>query len=377
MSKRHSKIGPSSMHRWGNCPGSVKLSENMPKTTSVHAEEGTKAHDLAEKILKGEKLDLAKYDEEMVEAVTVYVDFIRKESENADFLLIEEGFALTELHPDLFGTSDAIIYHRSRKLLQTVDYKHGKGLAVEAESNEQLMTYALGALMKTKVPCAEVEMVICQPRAFHPDGPIRSWTIPVTTLLDFAADLVDAAKRTEDPNAILVSGDWCRFCSAAPICPLLHSTALESAKRDFSPVLPYDPAELARALSVIPAVKAWAKSVEEFAQAEAERGIVLPGFKLVPKRASRRWKHEEGDIETALLLEYGLSYLDVTKTSLKTPAQIEALLTDKEMKKKLEELVIKESSGNTLAPLSDKRKASKSSIETDFTVVTDETATKE
>jgi hypothetical protein len=386
MSKAHSVIGASSMHRWATCPGSVRLSADMPNTSSKYAEEGTLAHEYAAETLefyffgkctpKREEVT-----EEMKEAVFVYIDafsasaMIDEKSHHKVF--IEERFDLSELYPNLYGTSDGIIYKKDSKVLEVWDYKHGQGIAVEVEGNEQLMYYALGALMKTKVPCAEVEMVICQPRAFHPDGPIRKWKVPVTTILDFAADLVDAAKKTEDPNAILVSGEWCRFCPAAPICPLLHATALESAKRDFSPVLPYDPAELARALSVIPAVEAWAKSVKEFAQAEAERGVVLPGYKLVPKRASRHWKHEEGDIETALLLEYGLSYLDVTKTSLKTPAQIEALLTDKEMKKKLEELVIKESSGNTLAPLSDKRKASKSSIETDFTVVTDETATKE
>ncbi len=366
MLKAHSRIGASSYSRWGTCPASVRLSKDMPNTSSAYAAEGTKAHELAEKILLSKFVDYSEIEDEMLQAVMVYVDYVREESREADYLGIEERFELTELHPDLFGTADAVIY--KDKTLIVADLKFGQGLAVEVENNKQLQFYALGALMKTKFPCSHVEMVIVQPRCFHSDGPIRKWKIPVIDLLDFSADLVDAALRTEDPNAVVVSGDHCRFCPAAPVCPTLQETALTTAQEEFAPAYTYDPEKLSDVLNKIPAIEAWAKSVKEFAYREAQAGRILPGFKLVPRRANRKWSDEKR-AEEFLLLELGLDYLEAhTEPKLRSPAQIEALLS-KEDKKRLEEIVTKESSGETLAPITDKRKPSKPSVETDFTKI--------
>ena len=43
----HSELGASGAHRWLRCPASVKYSRGI-EVTSVYAEEGTLAHDLAE-----------------------------------------------------------------------------------------------------------------------------------------------------------------------------------------------------------------------------------------------------------------------------------------------------------------------------------------
>jgi hypothetical protein len=369
----HSKIGASSMSRWSKCPASVRLSENMPNTSSVYALEGTKAHELAEKILRGEKVDLSQYDEETVEAVMVYVDAFKKAAIDCTFYKVEQRFDLSAIYPGLYGTGDGLIYHEKTKVLQIWDYKHGQGIAVEVVNNQQLQYYALGALLASKVPCSEVKMVIAQPRAYHPDGPIRSWTIPVTDLLDFSADLIEAAQRTEDPNAPIVSGDHCRFCPAAPVCPELNEKAIETAKNEFSPTY-YDPIKLADTLDKLPAIEAWIKAVREFAFREAETGKEIPNYKLVPKRATRKWKGSEEEIEKVLLMEFGLHYMEVKhEPELKSPAQIEKLIP-KEMKARLEEIVSKESSGSTLVPSSDKRQSVKPSITTDFSVIT---ATKE
>lgn len=365
----HSRIGASSMNRWANCPASVRLSKDMPNSSSSFAEEGTRAHDVAANILLGQKHDCD--DDEMLEAVMVYVDFANELKKGCSFYAVEERCDLSALHPGLFGTSDLIVYHDKTKTLHVGDYKHGKGIAVEAEENEQLLYYALGALMKTQLPCLWVEMIIVQPRCFHPDGPVRKWKISVTELLDFSADLVDAAKRTEDPKAAVVPGDHCRFCPAAPVCPELHQVAITSAQEEFAPAFSYDPEKLKDILGKIPAIEAWAKSVKEFAYREAQAGRVPPGYKLVPKRANRKWINEK-EAEKFLLLELGLDYLQAIKEpTLKSVAQIEAMLKNKDDKKILETIVIKESSGDTLAPVADKRQESRPSVETDFTKIND------
>jgi hypothetical protein len=72
----HSPLGASSMERWQNCPGSIRLSRGIPNTESVYAQEGTKAHELAERILTTGEIP-PDTDPEMLEAVLVYVNYIR------------------------------------------------------------------------------------------------------------------------------------------------------------------------------------------------------------------------------------------------------------------------------------------------------------
>lgn len=376
----HSKIGASSMERWEACPGSIRQAHGMPNHESPYAIEGTTAHDIAAKMILGIDLtkelitvtdpdDPAYVDDEMLEAVQVYVEAFNTAKKGATFFEVEKQFDLSSIHPGLFGTSDGIIYHESKLELEVWDYKHGAGLPVEVEWNKQLMYYGLGALLQTKVKCKTVKLVICQPRCPHTNGPVRSWTISTPELIDFSADLVDAAKATEDPNAPLKAGEHCRFCKAAPLCPQLNEMRMEVAKNEFSPQIAYDPEKLAKVLEAVPAVEAWVKGVKAFAFAEAEHGRIPPGFKLVPKRATRKWR-DETLAKNFIALELGLDEKAILKPAkLNSPAQIEALLSSKEDKKLLELHTIKESSGNTLAPSTDKREAIKPAVEAEFKII--------
>lgn len=368
--KLHSNIGASSMSRWSVCPASVRLSEGMPNTSSKDAEEGTYAHEIAEKILNNELIDCE--DPEIIDNVMVYVDYVRSLMKGCSAYGVEEKFDLTAIYDGLFGTCDAWVFDAVNSVLHVIDYKHGRGIAVEVEGNKQLRYYALGAIMKLKLPVKKVTMTIVQPRCWHPDGAIRSWTISAMDLLDFSADLVEAAEETKNPNAAIKTGDHCRFCPAAPKCDALHGLAIAVAKEEFSPSTVIAPEKLAEILTKLPAIEAYIKAIEKFAYHEAQRGVEIPGYKLVPKKTHRKWIEDE-KLETKLLLECGLSYDDVWTKKIKTPAQIESLL-DKEGKKILEQFTVKPDGGTTLVAATDKRKKTKSSIETDFTVIT---ATKE
>jgi len=354
----HSHLGASSYHRWRACPGSIReIKKAPPQVSSVYADEGTRAHEMAADWLTGKGPNAKNSTEyEMMEAVDVYVTYIKElcQAGKENQLLVEHRFDLSKLYPMLYGTADAVIWKPGIKELEVVDYKHGQGVPVDVVENEQLQYYALGALLSLpNLRVSEVKITIVQPRCFHVDGPIRSWSIPALELLDFAADLVDAAKATEKPDASLKSGDHCRFCPASAQCPELSKKALETAKEVFTPALSYDPQKLSDTLHALPQIESWIKSVREFAYNEANKGKCPPGWKLVAKRAMRRWM---GEVTPELLNKnFGISVHQlVTEPELKSPAQVEKFCT-KEQKTKLAKYMISESSGTTLVEEADGR----------------------
>ena len=108
------------------------------------------------------------------------------------------------------------------------------------------------------------------------------------------------------------------------------------------------------ALVIADRLEDWIKAVREQAQQALENGIAIPGFKLVPKRATRQWVNEEGARES--LEQMGLDISELMETKLRSPAQLEKVLK----KHKLDlpkDHVVAISSGNTIAPESDPRPA--------------------
>jgi hypothetical protein len=372
----HSKIGASSMDRWSACPGSVRLCEGLPEQKSSYAEEGTFAHEVAACVLnsgftwqEARKIYKGKLDLELEDAVQTYTGLIFGDLQGAKDaqLFVEERFHLHQAHPSAFGTSDAIIYYPSKKLLRVYDYKHGAGVAVEVDNNSQLMYYGLGALLKLQKPCTDVELIIVQPRCPHPKGPVRRWKIPSIDLIDFTADLIDYIKKTEDPFAPLVPGEHCRWCRAAGVCPALQNTALEVAKTEFSQTQPYDPARLAEVLKLLPTIEEWCANVRKFAYAEAEHGRTPPGYKLVDKEARRKWL--DNIDPKALAAEFNLTLEDVTETSPKNLTEIEKLVGKKEFAAKGTKFFAKKSSGTTLVEDTDSRPAINRDPKSEFQVI--------
>jgi len=231
MQTLHAKLSASSSDRWLACPGSIRLSEGVEQTTSVYAEEGTRAHELAAEILRNFPINITEYEPEILNNVLIYTDYVQ--SIPKDKILIEHKFDLSHLYPNMFGTSDCTIYQAKTKTLHVIDLKFGKGIFVKAENNTQLLYYALGAFEEMKLPIREIQMTIVQPR-YKSEDKIRSHLIHASDLYDFSIDLIEGAKKTEDINAPLVKGFHCKFCPAKRICPEHTKNSNEIAKSVFS-----------------------------------------------------------------------------------------------------------------------------------------------
>lgn len=308
-------------------------------------------------------------DDEMADAVRVYVDYVQEKA-ILGVVNIETRFDLSFIHEGMFGTNDACVYSDLLGVLEVIDYKHGAGVAVSPEENSQLAYYGLGAANVYELhPGSQIKLTVIQPRA--QGDAIKSWTTTVGYLERFAKTLSEGVKATQEDDPKIVEGDWCRFCPAQAVCPQLESKALEVAKAEFSDnqiVLPepsdLNPVDIRRVLDFAPIVSSWVKSVEAYAFNELESGRKVEGYKLVKKRANRKWK-DEAEAEDILIHQLQDKAFN---RKLKSPAQAEKLVN----KKLVASLCETPDSGNTMAPVTDKRPEVWPSIKSEFSVITEE-----
>ena len=80
----HARLSASSSAKWLNCPGSIKAEEPYPNVTSKFAEEGTKAHELAESLLRNNTDSSIHYDDDMYDHVQKYTEYVNNISDNVD-----------------------------------------------------------------------------------------------------------------------------------------------------------------------------------------------------------------------------------------------------------------------------------------------------
>lgn len=335
MNQTHSKIGASTCERWWNCPGSVREIAKLPEQPpSEYALEGTRAHELAELCLR-KKQDpfILAIDENMANAIQLYIDVICDDMVQYPQakLQIEHKFHLVSVDQNAFGTNDANLRQFMGRLI-VYDFKYGAGVAVEAEENKQMLYYALGAAQEGDF--TEIELVIVQPRAMHKDGPVRRWLITIEQLEQFSVELKSAIEATKDSNAELKAGSWCHktFCPYLSQCPAVKKNIQKSADLVFDEInednLPapekMTPLQLRRLLDVIPLIDAWIKAVEGHAFNLANSGKHIPDYKLVRKRANRKWSDTAED-QLKKMFKQDVIY----DLKLKSPAQLEKLVDKK------------------------------------------------
>jgi hypothetical protein len=356
---QHSRIvGGSTAKRVINCPGSVALVDKMPpQPSSSYADEGTLLHDTIADILDGKgtvesylgrKHADAVLTQDLIDAklavALAALDAVDPQGEMEYAVESRVGFG--DLLPDVFGSTDLLGRIGGRAVV--LDWKFGDGVAVSAEENPQLLFYAAAAMRTPKVKWVfdgadEIEMIIVQPPS------VKRWLTTPARVAAFEGELVAAVKTALKPDAPLAAGDWCRWCAAKPICPLMTGAVDRMVKAKLE-ALPRD--QIARYLDMVPTVESFIKDLQQLAHGLLEEGQPVPGYKLVPKRATRQWVDE--DRAVAFLTSAGVEAWGEPKAL--SPAQAEKAL--KKAKIELpDDLVVSVSTGNTLAPESDPRPA--------------------
>jgi hypothetical protein len=302
-----------------------------------------------------------KWTAEMAKHIRFYLKVIADDAQAAgvkvEDIKFETKFHLKEVDDDAYGTCDAHFGQAFGKLY-VYDLKYGAGTPVSAENNLQMQYYALGAMQDGDY--SEVEMVIVQPRT---EDSVKRWVVPVAKLNQFAFELKGAVLRVKQPKTYLADGPHCKWCPTLATCPQVSKKVVEVAQQDFQPTttpLPdpgaLTPVQLKLVLDKAELLNDWLTAVESYAKSVMEAGTKIEGWKLVPKRAHRKWK-DEFEVETALA-DQGDAIYD---KKLKTPKQMEAVVG----KEKVAELSETPDNGLTIAKDDDGRQEATS----DFTKI--------
>jgi hypothetical protein len=352
-------VGGSSAKRVINCPGSVVLVQKMPRqVSSKYAAEGTALHTCIDRLVNDDTLTVPMLLGKTVDGVVITEDHIEKLSYAIQALdtidpamtlryVTEVRVGFGDLLPGVFGSTDLIGKQGRRAVV--LDWKFGDGVMVDAEENMQGMFYAAAAMRTPETQWVfdgvdEIEIIIVQPPY------TRRWVTTPARIADFEAELVRAVKRSQLPDAPLSVGDHCRWCTAKPICPQMTGAVDRVARTALEGV---DSASLATALALADQLETFINDARALAFARLEKGLAVPGYKLVSKRATRQWT-SEAKAKAALLALDGVAESDVTETSLLSPAQAEKVLKKRKLALPAD-VVVAVSSGNTLAAESDPR----------------------
>lgn len=405
----HAKFSPSAAHRWLSCPGSMIMEKDIANTSSAHADEGTAAHFLASECLERDrnatdflncfiviKKGNAEWDQEaaetrsgfmvdleMAEFVQKYVDAVRSQAEGNE-LLVEQRVNFSSFidAENAFGTGDAIIIGQTE--IQIHDLKYGRGVKVDAEGNEQLKLYALGALSDFGMfgDFTHARLVIHQPRLGH----VSESVVTIEDLYDFAhraKSTVQMIKAIDAGTALFQEKDMlnpgekqCHWCKAKATCPALTKAVIETVAGEFDDLSACDlEAELkqaaedvpqhenqmlAKLYAALPLIESWSKAVAEAVSSKLHSGEQVPGYKLVQGRAGNRaWANAE-DAEQ-VLKGMRLKVEDMYDLKLISPTNAEKLqkagVIGPRQWSKVQDLIVRPDGKPTVAPESDKRPA--------------------
>jgi hypothetical protein len=356
----HALLSASASSRWLACPPSARLTQDAPDSTSAYAEEGTRAHALAEKTLKliisGGSGSVESDNGEMREAIQRYVDVCTekmgeayKASPDAQ-MMVEHHLDFSHWVPDGFGTGDMVII--SDKTLEVVDLKYGKGVPVSAKGNTQMRLYALGALSEFGIlyDFDRVRMTIVQPRL----DSVSADELSYSDLIAWGDKVAPIAKEAYAGKGEFKAGRHCRFCKARATCRTLAKYELRSVKKDFTEAPELEDFEISEIVQKAQEITSWLRDVEAYALNEAIKGQEWPGLKVVEGRSKRIITDPDAAAESLLSEQY--SDEDIYKPQeLQTLTNLTKLVGKKRLNDIIGKFIGKPKGKPTLVPDSDKR----------------------
>lgn len=347
MATGHAVLPPSDASRWVPCPASVKHQAPYPNLSNASAEEGSAIHEVAAKVLqdfiahgrKGHTFKRADFlntvsgngvliTDEMLDVAEMYIRDVISQSlkYGADsLLLIEHRVYMPVIHAQNWGTLDNCNVIFSHEKVIVSDLKAGWGI-VEVWDNWQLLDYGVGILLyiqKNNLPMPrDIEFRIIQPRPSHPEGRIRSWTLPIMELEKYVGQLQASAHDAMSDNPTYRAGKHCNNCRGAHSCPMLARAtyAAVEAIQGISPI-GLTPPQVGDHLLMLESagelIKALFSALEDQALQFLRQGKPVRGWEGTQKESRRYWTE---NFKTVTVLGQ-LMGVELRKEALLTPLQ--------------------------------------------------------
>lgn len=361
----HSRLGASSAERWMECPGSNALLDKLGFVADTDEpdwqREGTAAHDMIARCMTddpsmpdepwewiGETMENGEVvTDAMAISAQVMLDVCRPLTAGADQVWVEQRIT-SSISKYYYGTVDFAALHGT--YLQVRDYKNGAGVVVEVEWNPQFLYYAWG-IAESRPDIEVIQIGVVQPNAYHPDGPVRTWMLTRDQLRKWVENTLKPAMDLAMVSHDLKPGEWCRFCPAKLICPMLTGLFRTAATIDTEALGGMTDEALDRDYALIEAVQMRLRAIKDEVFRRLQHGREFAEAKLVGKQADRVFR---GGAEEALVAKLGAANL-YTKPKLKSPAELEKL--NAEAKRLVKEYAYTPDTGLTVVPTSNKRHA--------------------
>lgn len=198
------------------------------------------------------------------------------------------------------------------------EFKYGHRLVSPVE-NWTMVAHAAGYCLARNIQPERIIFRVHQPRAYHPDGPLRTWEIDYATLCKLYGQIDE---RLSNPtNELMTDVDICAKCHALATCPaarMASMNAIDAAHIGFNDSLPantlaYEYELLKRAEGTVNNRR---EALEELMTHRIKTGNVIMGYGLKPRLANSRWK--PGISADAITMVTGV---DVRKIDTVTPAE--------------------------------------------------------
>lgn len=213
-------------------------------------------------------------------------------------------------------------------VLRIIDFKYGWSL-VEPYDNWTLVNHAISVWHNLQFRPSRVDLQIFQPRPYHRDGPLRTWSISIDELIALETKL---SYTLCNPSDMLQTSQHCKHCPAlknlkCPAARMAEMNVIDVAETMHedneisNEVLSFNLDNLNRAMAML---KVRLEATEELAKHRIKAGQVVDNYSIAIAHGNSKWK--EGITAETLKV---LTGKELSTAKLVTPAEAKRRGVDK------------------------------------------------
>lgn len=304
----HAFLQPSSAERWEHCSGSAWMESQFPDMTDpTERAEGEACHWVMQQVLTTQiearsMIGIhAPNGSEVTQAMVEAVELLRDDIAAClgphwrQMVTVEQPVTMRAVHATAcWGTPDVRAWQGQSLLVWDLKYGFKRK---EVFENRQLVLYAQGAIEAARIEGWDIpiRLAICQPRAYHPDGPLRVWQTTGDALKPLVQRLAMAAEEaTSTAPTCRPTPSGCENCKARCGCDALQEAGYRGMDiaRQASPRELSDEAaglELVMLTDAKALIDARLSGLEELVKHRLNNHARIPHWRLGPGRGATTW----------------------------------------------------------------------------------------